>query len=172
MANRNRTKPDNKLGLVAITLGFLLSAGIALWTAYQTKAPDPTRQELAAIQISQLKEAKTTPSQDLKEYLDKLDEYAGCDHTDRPAMHQLRIEYKNYAKIKYGCGETDATMYLKRVNEKWQTISPTNQFVGGIPLCSHIKKHDIPLALYGEGCFQPENAKKSLVTGQILNAPY
>src|SRR5690606_6899964 len=119
-------------------------------------------EKVGEIILEQLKEAKTIPSDSLASFLEELNDRGGCtDNT--PAKHELRIEYQDYAKIKYGCGETDATMYVSRIDDQWQTISPTNQFHGGLPLCSHVKKHQVPYVLYGEGCFKPNDSMSSPV---------
>lgn len=167
MAKKASKKHNSSLGIAAIVGGILLALGMAFWVMYQDKYQSYDYKAAEQTVRDQLRETRTVPSKDLSEYLEVLNREAGCSD----GIHQLRLEYKDYAKVKYGCGSTDASMYLQRVDGMWQTISPTNQFYSEIPLCSHVKAHDLPLVLYADGCFEPNHDKKSPVAGRILVKP-
>lgn len=55
----------------------------------------------------------------------------------------IEREVSGVALVQYGCG-LGAHIFYKKENGKWIGISPTNQFIYGIPLCSHVKKFRIP----------------------------
>lgn len=169
-----KKKTPVHLGTLAIVLAIVAAFAAATWaTVLHTTRDDLSAKydkEAAEKQLTeQLKHASGTPSPDLAVFLKQLDNQSGCDDS-QPGTHSLRIEYKDFALIRYGCGNTDASMYLKRVDGQWKTISPTNQFHGGIPLCSMITEHSIPKILYGGGCFKPTDGKLPLV-GQVVAAP-
>lgn len=74
-----------------------------------------------------------------------LAEKSGCDgynKSDKNITYIVR-QVDEFALVQYGCA-LDANMFYKKVDGEWNGISPTNQFVHNIPLCSHLKKHKIP----------------------------
>ncbi len=81
-------------------------------------------------------------SPELTTYL--LWEKAGC--TDSKNVVYILREVGKFALVKYGCG-LDASMFYQRVDGAWEGISPTNQFVNGVPLCSHLQEHKIPFTI-------------------------
>jgi len=52
-------------------------------------------------------------------------------------------EKDGFALVHYGC-TLDAYSFYKKTEGKWVSISPTNQFIGSTPLCSHLKDNNIP----------------------------
>lgn len=161
---KSKTKHTSTLGWVAIGIGFLLASTMALWVVYQSKTGNYDPEASVRTIISQRNESSPVASDDLAAYIKKLDQESGCPD----GMHQLLIQYRDFAKVEYGCGDTDATMYLTANGGEWQTISPTNNFYAGIPLCTHIKEHNIPAVLYADGCFVPNDNSKSSVIGKII----
>lgn len=170
----HKEKTPVHLGTLAIVLAIVAAFAAATWATvlHTTRDDSSTKYDKDAAErqlFEQLKHANTTPSPDLAVFLEELNARGGCDDT-KPSTHSLRIEYDGFALIKYGCSDTDASMYLKQVDDRWTTISPTNQFHGGIPLCTMIAEHNIPKVLYGGGCYKPVEGKLPLI-GHVVATP-
>lgn len=78
-------------------------------------------------------------------------------------------EKKGLAEVKYGCPIADATMDLRKTNGQWQTISPTGNFIYGIPLCSYIKKEKIDSHKVAPICLNVMMAKDK--PGEVIFNP-
>lgn len=73
-----------------------------------------------------------------------LAEDSGCVKLlDRKAVYYIVQVSDTFALTQYGCA-LDAKMFYKKVDGVWTSLSPTNKFVNGQPLCSHLKEHSIP----------------------------
>lgn len=72
-----------------------------------------------------------------------LAEKSGCPELDGSKnVTYIVKEAGNFALTQYGCA-LDAKMFYKKVDGKWKSLSPTNNFINGQPLCSHLKEHSI-----------------------------
>lgn len=83
-----------------------------------------------------------------------LAEDSGCvKHLDRKNVTYIIQANNKFALAQYGCA-LDAKMFYKNTDDGWKSLSPTNQFINGQPLCSHLKEHGIPSSFvslcYGE----------------------
>lgn len=75
-----------------------------------------------------------------------LAEDSGCvKHLDRKAVYYIIQANDRFALTQYGCA-LDAKMFYKKIDGKWKSLSPTNNFIYGQPLCSHLKEHSIPVS--------------------------
>lgn len=73
-----------------------------------------------------------------------LAEDSGCvKHLDRKAVYYIIQANDKFALTQYGCA-LDAKMFYKKIDGNWKSLSPTNNFINGQPLCSHLKEHSIP----------------------------
>jgi hypothetical protein len=85
----------------------------------------------------------------------------GCGDTKN--IVYITNQVGNIAKVKYGCA-IDATMFYKKTDGKWRSISPTNQFINDTPICSMLKANHIP-AKAQPVCFDQEVDSQGMPTG-------
>lgn len=73
-----------------------------------------------------------------------LAEESGCvKHMDRKNVTYIIQANDKFALAQYGCA-LDAKTFYKNTDDGWKNISPTNKFINGQPLCSHLKENSIP----------------------------
>lgn len=70
----------------------------------------------------------------------------GASGSEGPGYFSVRAWTKNEDQLLlgYGCNDVGAQMYAIKTNDKWATISPTNQFDNfGIPGCDYLSQNNI-----------------------------
>ena len=89
-----------------------------------------------------------------KELVNTMLAESGCDGITPSGknINYIVREESGVALVQYGCG-LDAHMFYKKTDGTWNGINPTNQFLNGTPLCSHLKEHAIP-ASFQAYCYE------------------
>lgn len=73
-----------------------------------------------------------------------LAEKSGCvDLMGRKNVSYIVRFNDDFALTQYGCA-LDAKMFYKKIDGEWKSLSPTNNFINGQPLCSHLEQYSIP----------------------------
>jgi len=65
-----------------------------------------------------------------------------------------RVINDQFAYMTYGC-EADSSMYAYKKDGAWQLISPTNNFVNGVPGCAMVDQYKIPKKMTAL-CYEPD----------------
>jgi hypothetical protein len=140
MAKNKSKKVIKNYTLLVLTVCVAVAAGLVLaWMLgkevylSETKNVHESRQNIVINTVG--------ASSDLVNVL--LAEKSGCEPQLPKNVDYIVRQMGNFALVKYGC-MLDASMYYKKVDNKWTALSPTNNFVNGVPLCSHVKEHGVP----------------------------
>lgn len=141
MAKKKQRQIGKSKALVFLAVGVALCASVVLgWMIAK---------EVYLADTKDVRESKTTivinTERAPSDLVDTLLAESGCkDITVSGKNIDYIVREKNdIALVHYGCA-LDAYMYYKKANGKWTGISPTNQFIDGTPLCSHLKENNIP----------------------------
>ncbi len=82
---------------------------------------------------------------------------AGCaEHQGTKNIVTIIKEGKTHALAQYGCGSGGSHIVYEKVNGQWRSISPTNKFIYGIPLCSAMEKDGVDLSDVYLNCWDGE----------------
>lgn len=73
----------------------------------------------------------------------------------------------NFALVHYGCS-LDAYMFYEKQNGTWTGLNPTNNFINGVPLCSHVKEHLIPPSIQAT-CLDGKPGKNGELPQLVVN---
>lgn len=88
--------------------------------------------------------------QELQSYLETRSQKEQCGELG--AAHLAVKAYspdETQVLLGYGCGNSEAPMYLKKSDKGWQAISPTNHFYGpfNLPECHYIDEYQLVAAV-------------------------
>lgn len=81
----------------------------------------------------------------LRDFLNNKSVNEGCQLNEPGYEHIiLYTKDKRQVLIRYGCGAADSPMYVIYADDKWRSLSPTNQFdMLHIPHCSYVNENSI-----------------------------
>ena len=153
---------ESGFGLVEILLIVTTVALLALvgWIAFSNLNKNETQDATSNSSTQQTERPKNivlnepAGSPDLVAFL-KAD-YTGCENMNERGTYKIIKEVPGFAELRSGCGEVDAFIIAKMVNDKWALISPTNQFTpSGIPSCKMVDEHKIPKQLEPQCAVEP-----------------
>ena len=141
------SKPPKAKKSLGTYVGIVLVAtlfGLVVWVLYgQSQAPPSTNKNRV--------ENAAGGSPSLVTFLEK--DYTGCDKIGQQGVYRIIKEVPNFARLGYGCNNTDAYIIAQRKDGRWSLISPTNQFTpNGIPSCLMVDTYHISGALESK-CF-------------------
>lgn len=74
----------------------------------------------------------------------------------------------NFALVHYGCS-LDAYAFYEKQNGTWVGLNPTNNFINGVPLCSHLKEHSIP-ASFQATCYNGNPSQAGILPLLVVNS--
>jgi hypothetical protein len=90
-----------------------------------------------------------------------LAEKSGC-QINKNTDYIERYDGK-FALVNYGCN-LDAKMFYKFADGTWTGLSPTNNFINGVALCSYVKEKSIPATIQTL-CY--DESSKKLVNNEV-----
>lgn len=115
MVRKSAKKQNKAIGYAAIVAAFLIAFSAATWAFFDSRTPKYDAAADGAVLLQDIKMVKTDkPSDKLAAYItDVVEGKSGCP-ADTPGKTHFRGELGDFALINYGCGETDASMYLTK----------------------------------------------------------
>lgn len=132
------------MGVSLVLLLILVVASVCLWSGFGGKSH--SKSAVYEGKNARVLSPVSAPTS-LVKYLRDDD---GCGTTNK-AVYVVGRVVDDFARVQYGCdGSKDfafTPMDLRKTSSGWRMISPTNNFVNGIPLCDYLTKNKIPSSL-------------------------